>query len=119
LRLLLDEMYPTAIADQLRRRGHDVEAVTARPALRSLSDVDLFAAAQAERRVVVTENIGDFSAIVTTADQRGTPHHGLVLVDSAKYQRGNRRTVGRMVRRLDTLLRGHPLDEATGMRHWL
>ena len=112
-------MYPAAVADQLRNRGHDVEAVTARPELRSLTDADLFATAQAERRVVVTENIGHFSPIVATADQRGTAHHGLVLVDPAKYPRGNRRTIGRMVRQLDTLLRKHPVDEATGMCHWL
>jgi hypothetical protein len=87
-------------------------------ALRSLSDADLFAAAQAERRVAI-ENVADFIAIVANANQRGTRHYGLVLVAPAKYQRGNRRTVGRMIRRLDTLLTEHPLDEATGVRHRL
>jgi len=112
-------MYPTAIADQLRNRGHDVEAVTARPGLRSLTDIDLFASAQAERRVVVTENIADFIGIADASDQRGALHYGLVLVDPAKYPRGNQRTIGRMVRQLDGLLRDHPREEGTGIRHWL
>jgi predicted nuclease of predicted toxin-antitoxin system len=119
LRLLLDEMYPAAIAEQLHDRGHDVDAVTARAELRSLPDPDLFAAAQQERRAVVTENIGDFSAIADAADQRGAPHHGLVLVDPAKYPRGNRRTIGRLVTQLDRLLSDHRGDAATSSRHWL
>jgi predicted nuclease of predicted toxin-antitoxin system len=60
LRLLLDEMCPAAVADQLRGRGHEVSAITERPELRSLPDADLFAVAQQERRAVVTENIADF-----------------------------------------------------------
>jgi hypothetical protein len=112
-------MYPTVIADQLRRHGHEVEAVIGRPGLRSLSDAELFAVAQTERRAVVTENIGDFSILADAADQREKPHHGLVLVDPAKYPRGNRRTIGRMVRRLRSLLDQHPRDESSGMRYWL
>jgi hypothetical protein len=112
-------MYPTAVAAQLRRRGHDVEAVTARPELLSLSDVDFFATAQAKGRVVVTENIADFTGIADAADRRASTHHGLVLVDPIKYARGNRRTIGRMVRQLDALSKGHPLDDATGVRRWL
>jgi predicted nuclease of predicted toxin-antitoxin system len=119
LRLLLDEMYPAAIAEQLRARGHDVDAVTARAELRALPDPDLFEVAQQEGRAVVTENIGDFSAIADATDQRGTPHHGLVLVDPAKYPRGNRRTVGRLVTQLDRLPDDHRGDAATSSRHWL
>lgn len=63
LRLLLDKMYPAAIAEQLRCRGHDVDAVPERADLRSLQDTDVFAAAHEERRAVVSENIGDFSGI--------------------------------------------------------
>jgi hypothetical protein len=33
LRLLIDEMYPAAIAEQLRRRGHDASTVTERAEL--------------------------------------------------------------------------------------
>jgi hypothetical protein len=112
-------MYPAAIAEQLRGRGHDVDAVTARAELRSLPDTDLFAAAQHERRAIVTENIGDFSSIADAADQRRHTHHGLILVDPAKYPRGNRRTIGRLVTQLDRLLQDHPRDDATSLRHWV
>jgi hypothetical protein len=119
LRLLLDEMYPAAIAEQLRARGYDAEAVTGRAELRSLHDDAVFATAQEERRAVVTENIGDFSAIADATDQHGKAHHGLVLIDPAKYPRGHPRTIGRLVTQLERLLNDHPRNEATSSRHWL
>ncbi|PZR65395.1 MAG: hypothetical protein DLM63_11825 [Solirubrobacterales bacterium] len=112
-------MYPAAIAEQLRLRGSDVDAVTARAELRSLPDADVFAAALAERRAVVSENIGDFTSLAGAADQRGHAHYGLILVDPAKYPRGNKRTVGHMVTQLERLLHDHPGDDATSLRHWL
>lgn len=99
--------------------GHEVNAVTERPELRSLSDDAIFALAQAERRAVVTENIVDFVPLADAAEQRGQVHHGLVLVDPAKFPRGNSRTSGRLVRELDQLLRSLPGDRAASLRHWL
>jgi len=119
LRLLLDEMYPPAIAEQLRGRGHDVDAVTARAELRALTDEELFTVAQVQRRAIVTENIADFCQIADRRDERGTPHHGLVLVHPAKYPRGDPRTIGRMVTVLEELLAKHHSEEATSLRHWL
>ena len=119
MRLLLDEMYPVTLAQQLHRRGHDVSAVVGRPELRALPDADVFAAAQAEGRAVVTENIADFSGIADAADQRGVVHFGLVLIDPVKYPRGQLRTIGRLVTEIDRLLTQHPGDHATGRRHWL
>ncbi len=119
MRLLIDEMYPPAIAEQLRRSGHDVDAVTAQAELRSLPDADLFRAAQDQRRVVVTENVADFIGIVNDFDRRGWVHHGLVLVDPGKYRRGDASTIGRMVTALARLLRESPEDKPTSVRHWL
>jgi predicted nuclease of predicted toxin-antitoxin system len=119
LKLLLDEMYPPTIAEQLRAHGHDVDAVTARAELRALADDSIFAAAQQQQRAVVTENVGDFCPIADAADQRGLPHHGLILVDPAKFPRGNPRTIGRMVTELDRLLNDHRGDEPTSLRWWL
>jgi Domain of unknown function (DUF5615) len=118
LRLLLDEMLPHTIAEELRRRGHDVEAVTQRAELRALPDSEIFATAQQELRAVVTENIADFSDIADSHDRRGQAHHGLVLVDPGKYQRGHPRTVGRLLTELDRLLREHEGEEAKSLRHW-
>lgn len=119
MRVLLDEMYPAAIAEQLRRRGHDVDAVTLRTELRALPDAEIFAWAQRQRSAVLTENITDFSNLADERDRRGEPHHGLVCVDPGKYTRGHPRTIGRMVAALERLLREHPTDDATSLRHWL
>jgi hypothetical protein len=118
LRLLIDEMYPPAIAEQLSARGGHVEAVTARSDLRALADTDIFALAQQEQRAVVTENVADFSVIADGYDQRGEAHHGLVLVASGSYPRGSARTVGRMVAELDRLLDAHPDTAPSSLRRW-
>ncbi len=116
---MLDEMYPPATAEQLRARGHDVDAVAGRSELRALADTDLFALAQAEERAVVTENIPDFSVIADEYDQRGHTHHGLVLAAPGSYPRGNPRTIGRLVAALDELLGERPGRAPTSLRHWL
>lgn len=112
-------MYPPAIAEQLGLRGHDAAAVAARGELRALSDPDLFATAQDERRAIATENISDFTSIADAYDQRGQLHYGLVLVDPGKYPRGEKRTIGRMVTAIDSMLREHPGEEPTSLRSWL
>ena len=119
MKLLLDEMYTHAIAEQLRARGHDANAVVERAELRGLADTDIFALAQTEQRTVVTENIPDFSAIADAYDQRGQTHHGLVLVDPSRYPRASPGTIGRMVTELDRLLGEHPEETPTSLRHWL
>lgn len=119
LRLLLDEMYPAAIAQQLRRRGHEVDAVTERPELRALSDDALFAGAHEWRCAMVTENVADFIPLADAAEQRGRPHYGLVLVDPARYPRGHPRTIGRIVTALELALAEYPGQEPISVRHWL
>jgi len=119
LKLLIDEMYQPSIAEQLRDRGQDVQAVTERPELRALADTDIFALAQQQQRAVVIENVADFSIIASGYDQRGQAHHGLVLVAPGSYPRGRRGTIGRMVTELGRLLDEHPDMAPTSLRHWL
>jgi Domain of unknown function (DUF5615) len=119
LKLLIDEMYPPAIAEQLREHGHDVQTVTERAELRALADTDIFALAQQEQRAVVSENIADFSVIAGGYDQRGQAHFGLILVPPGGYPRGHPGTVGRMVTALDQLLDEHPEARPRSLRHWL
>lgn len=119
MKLLIDEMYPPAIAQQLRGRKHDVDAVAERPDLRALPDTDIFALAQREQRAVVTENLADFNPIADAYDRRGRAHHGLVLVTPRSYPRGNPRTIGRMVTALDRLLDAQPEATTTSARYWL
>jgi len=69
VRLLLDEMYPATVAEQLRARGHDVVSIHD-PAYRRLEgspDEEVFATAIAESRVLVTENVPDFRLLEAEA----------------------------------------------------
>ncbi len=68
---------------------------------------------------MVTENVADFAPLADDFDQRGRGHCGLVFIDSAKFPRGQRRTIGRLVKELDKLIASFPNDEAVSIRHWL
>ncbi len=58
---LIDEMFPASAAGLLRDKyGHDAVHVT-EIGLRGAPDPQVAAAARAESRVVVTENVADFS----------------------------------------------------------
>ena len=103
MKLLLDEMYPYSIAEQLRARGHDVVAVGERPELRGAADEVVFAAAQEEQRAIVTDDVG-FRAIEAGRRSRGKTHCGLIFTTNRRFPHGRRATVGRLVRSLDRFL---------------
>jgi predicted nuclease of predicted toxin-antitoxin system len=120
VRLLIDEMWPTTLAEELRRRGHDVVAVTERPDLAHRSDDVIFDHAGKEGRVVFTENVPDFVPLATGLLSTGGAFPGLLLTSNAAWPRGNPRTLGRVVRALDTFLSAHPSDTALqGRIEWL
>lgn len=85
VKLLLDEQISGKVAGRLRKRGLDVVATTADPALRGLSDPDLFAAAQLQQRVLVTYNRADFEVIVRDYAATRQEHHGLVIVHPGRF----------------------------------
>jgi hypothetical protein len=59
---LIDEMFPAAVALLLRATyGHDAVRVT-EIGLRAADDAQVAAAARAQGRAVVTENVADFAA---------------------------------------------------------
>jgi len=117
VRLLLDEMWPPAIADQLMRRGYDVEAVRARSDLRSKPDEAIFALAQEEQRAIVTEDVSGFRPLVAEALRTRGTHAGLVLTTDRVFPRGHPRTPGRLVSALDTLLVADA--DLRDREHWL
>ncbi len=104
MRLLLDEMFPPTLAEQLRARGHDVEAVKEHAGMISLPDAVLFGQAQGQRRAVVTENVSDFVRLDGEYRARGQSHFGLVLTSNATFPRGQPATVGALVSALDAFL---------------
>lgn len=112
-------MYPAAIAEQLRGRGHDVAPVVEAADLRSRPDEEIFKVARSARRAVVTENVRDFVALAAEHAAAGEGHYGLVLLDARTYPRGAPRTIGRMVTALAALLDQRPGEAADSFVAWL
>ena len=73
MKLLIDEMWPRFVARSLRERGHDVVSVAERPTLPTQPDSVILAAAQAEGRVVVTEDAKDFRPLGLAEMSAGRP----------------------------------------------
>jgi predicted nuclease of predicted toxin-antitoxin system len=116
VRLFLDEMLSSAIAEQLRSRGVDVEAVDERPDLRSSPDLDLFEHAQREARAIVTYDRDDFLTLDRRYRDEGRDHNGIVIVNVRRFPQAAA-TTGALVDSLEALLhRGPPY---AGFVHWL
>jgi hypothetical protein len=61
-RFLIDEMFPSAVARLLREKhGHDAVHVS-EAGLQAAPDAQVAAAARADGRAIVTENVADFAA---------------------------------------------------------
>ncbi|HEY7076895.1 MAG TPA: DUF5615 family PIN-like protein [Solirubrobacteraceae bacterium] len=86
MRLLADEMYPTAVAKALRTAG--VDAVTvAEHGLAGRSDLDVFTAAVAADYVLLTENVADFARIAADHVTAGAHHPGVLIALSSRFSR--------------------------------
>lgn len=107
MRLLLDEMFPGVLAQQLRTRGHDVVSIhdPAYVRLEGATDADVFEAAVAETRTIVTEDVSGFRSLGVDALADGRPTPGLVFTTDRQFPRGDPATFGRLVRVLDELLK--------------
>jgi predicted nuclease of predicted toxin-antitoxin system len=106
VRLLLDEMYPAALAEHLRARGHDVVSVhdPDYSHLEGVPDVEVFAAAIAAERALLTENVADFRRLETDALGRDAACPRLIFTTNGRFLRGQAATLGRLVRALDAAL---------------
>jgi len=93
VRLLLDEMYPVALAEALRDAG--VDAVTVSElGLAGSSDPHVFEAACAGGYTVLTENVADFARIAADHLTGGGHHPGVLIALSSRF---SRRASGRPV----------------------
>lgn len=121
MRLLLDEMYPAAIAEALRAGGHDAIAVQEDGMLRELSDEALFAVAQEQRRALVSENVKDFMPIHSARQAQGEPHHGLIFTTNRSFPRHHKAFIGALARALERFLAGQEVGapEPSSAVHWL
>jgi hypothetical protein len=101
-RLLLDELYSPQIASELVRRGHDVVAVAADPALAGLPDEQVLEWATSQGRCLVTENVKDYEVLRRAAAAQGRTHAGLLYRAPRRFPR-DRRFAGALVVALDKL----------------
>ena len=111
MKLLLDEMYPRRLAEQLRADGHDVVAVVELPDLVGRPDAEVTRFARESDRVVVTENVVDYARLDVGE------HAGLLLVNAMRWPR---RPKG--LPRLRRALRARLGDRTTtgvGLVEWL
>ena len=115
MKLLLDEMLDPSIAAELRARGHDVVAVAERPDLRTQPDRAILAAAEAEDRIVVTED-RDYRRLGAERVLADRSYPAVIFTDDRSWPRANRRTLGRLVTALDKLLTSGATIEG---EHWL
>jgi predicted nuclease of predicted toxin-antitoxin system len=82
--VLLDEMYPPALAKRLRDAGHNVVAVLdVEVGLASRTDEDVLARAGRANRCVVTENVADFARLAAL----GASHQRLIFVSAQRFPR--------------------------------
>lgn len=110
MKLLLDEMYAPTIAEQLRTRGHDAFSIHD-PAYRMLEgapDDEVWAAAIADDRALVSENVQDFRRIEANALADAQPVAPLIFTTDRQFPRGDPATLGRLVTALDALLAAEP-----------
>lgn len=110
MRLLLDEMYPSSVARELRARGHDVVSVHDAPG-RGTPDENILDYACDEGRAVVTENVRDYRPLAEARLATGGSHSGLVLTTGKRWPRSS---IGALIAALDRLLtttREQPVDQ--------
>jgi hypothetical protein len=118
VRLLLDEHYADAIAQQLRAAGHDVESVSERR-LKGLDDESLLELCSDESRTLVTNNVRDFVPLAREWAAAGRNHAGLIFTSDASLPR-HMGTVGRYVTLLAALMAENQPERALGNQtRWL
>ena len=116
MKALLDEQLSPRIAELLRSRGHDVEAVVDRSDLAGQSDRVILESATAEGRAVVTNNVKDFRPLVAERLARGEVHAGLILLPSTHTR--NRAAFEMLVRAIERILLEHP-NGLAGSERWV
>ncbi|QDP96565.1 hypothetical protein FOE78_12190 [Microlunatus elymi] len=113
-RFMLDEHLPPVIAEQLAARSIDAVAVSSRPDLRTLPDPEILQAAAAEKRILVTRNIGDFVQLDTEWAAAGRGHSGILCIANRRFPE-NRGLIGALTAALTEWSESGPDIAGT---HW-
>lgn len=102
-------MYSTAIAVELRGRGHDVISVRETlPTLSGAPDDEVMHGAIAGGRTLVTEDVRDYRPLEAALLAEGVRHAGVVYTTNRQFPRGDPHTAGRLVRALEAVLQVPP-----------
>ena len=102
-RLLLDEMFPGTMAEQLCAKGYDVRAVVSSPEFTGLPDEEVLIGATESGRSLVTANIRDFMSLGARYRAANRSHAGLILVSTKTFPQ-NRGFVSAVTNALNSLL---------------
>jgi Domain of unknown function (DUF5615) len=86
VKLLLDEMYPDKLAQELRDQGIDA-ATAAELGMAGRSDADVFAAAADGGYLLLTENVSDFARLCGEHVAAGRHHSGVLIALSSRFSR--------------------------------
>jgi len=86
LKLLLDEMYSPGLAEALRAANVDACTVL-ELGLAGSSDPDVLAAAIADGRTLLTENVADFARLSAEHVVAGQHHPGVLIALSSRFSR--------------------------------
>jgi predicted nuclease of predicted toxin-antitoxin system len=113
---LLDEQLSPRIAELLRSRGHDVQAVADRSDLAGQTDRVILDVAAGEQRAVITTNVKDFRPLAAERLARGESHSGLILLPSARTR--TRGGVEILADAIERILREHP-DGLVASERWV
>ena len=116
MKALLDEQLSPRIAELLRDRGYDVQAVVDRRDLAGRSDRVILEVAAAEERAVITNNVKDFRPLAAERLARGESHAGLILLPSTRTR--TRDAVEMLANPIEQILHEH-LDGLTASERWV
>jgi len=123
VKLLLDEHYSLAIAEQLQKWGYDVRPVVERGRvehahLRQRSDEELLRLARDEGRVLVTENVRDFMLLHQAWRAQGDVHAGILFTSPRTFPRRTD-AMDSLITALRAFLDSHVTDTIAGDIAWL
>jgi predicted nuclease of predicted toxin-antitoxin system len=116
VKALLDEQLSPRIAELLRNRGHDVDAVVERSDLAGQTDRRILEAATTEGRAVITNNVKDFRPLAAERLAWGESHAGLILLPSTRTR--TRDAVEILAGAIERILHEHP-DGLPATERWI
>lgn len=116
MRVLLDEQLSGQIAELLRERGLDAQAVVERTDLPQAADHEIIETATREERAVVTNNVKDFRPLAAERIADGRGHAGLILLPATRSR--SRDAIGALADAIEAVMRAHP-EGIPSAEHWI